>query len=96
MATFINRLCPNQQCESHKQKTMTGDLYRALCEVVGGDSTSITLKCETCGTSFADRKPEKRKTMSYSKGYYCASTDQTFNSYSEQRAYEKKHKLEPM
>lgn len=94
MATFINRVCRNDNCESHGVKTLTGDKYKPLCEVVGGSRDAYQLKCGTCGTVFEDARPEKRKTMSYP--YNCSSTGQVFNSYSEQRSYEKANGLEPL
>ena len=102
MATFINRLCPNPTCESHKIKRSDDQPHKALCQVKGmrddGDKGSAYwLECGDCKQEFsAPTVKEKIMKMSYSKGYYCASTDQTFDSYSSQKAYEVKHKLDPL
>jgi hypothetical protein len=100
MASFVSRVCPNENCESHKPMypRMDGQPPKALCELVGVNKANLILSCTKCSTQFeAEKSREKILKMTYSRGGYdCASTGQHFDSYSEQRAYEKLHKLEPM
>lgn len=91
MATYINRVCHNSGCESHKLNTPDSlKPYAAIVKVL----TSDTVKCETCGNEFEGRMDNRLVSSQWGK--YNASAGEVFNSYSEQRAWEKKTGSEPI
>ncbi len=51
MASFINRLCQNKECDSHAKGT-EDQPYKALCQIVGATNSEYKLKCGACGEEF--------------------------------------------
>lgn len=90
MATYINRVCANKDCESHKLNNPSLlKPYAAIVKVLSSD----TVKCETCGTEFEGRMDNRLICQQYG---YNASAGVTFNNYQEQRSWEKKTGAEPI
>jgi transcription elongation factor Elf1 len=95
MATFIHRKCENKDCKSHEKLfSWSENEPLASCQIIGGGKESMTVKCETCGLEFETHRVKQKRKATYP--HYNSSADAVFNSYSEQRAYEKKHNLEPI
>lgn len=90
MATYVHRLCENKECESHGTNPFTGEPKRSLCEI----TKNGLFKCLKCETEFESVLNTAKVKGDYP--HYNASAGVVFNSYSEQRSFERKNKLEPM
>lgn len=95
MPSFVGRICPNTECQSHIKPYPSDRPREALCKIMGGDSSSYDLQCETCGVNFESGRPsERHNRMRWPR--YCASTDKVFESRDTERAYVKKNGLEAL
>lgn len=95
MPSYVGRVCPNKQCSSHIKQYPSEKPRDTLCKIVGGDSTSYELECDTCHIYFQSGKPsERHNRMRWPR--YCASTDQVFDSKDSEKKYVKSKGLEAL
>lgn len=95
MPSFISRKCENKECKSHTKLFSWSEKDPvASCQIIDSFKDGIRVRCESCGLEFDTNKVKQKSKATWP--HYNASAGVTFDSYSDQRSYEKKNGLEPM